>query len=199
MHCLGAEVERLDATLALLARWVCALRSRVGQVFEVLSRVSHVAHGVWFGGEVQSERQTGIQMSAEGAPGGTCRCLRQVRVGGLFQMSAGDAGRGGSSRCPRISWRDIQTSAGTRREAFAGIGAFPDVCRRRRARGFSRCPRISSWWDIQTSAGDTHGASSRCLRIAERGGPSLERSWAIVGPVFWHSREMTMYPHEVTL
>ncbi len=38
MHCLGEEVERLDAELAGLARAETALRLRLGQVLEVLSR-----------------------------------------------------------------------------------------------------------------------------------------------------------------
>jgi HAMP domain-containing protein len=41
MHCLVAEVERLDAELASLARVESALRLRLGQVMEVLSRGGH--------------------------------------------------------------------------------------------------------------------------------------------------------------
>jgi hypothetical protein len=45
MRCLGEEVERLDAELASLARVESALRLRLGQVLEVLSRGGHFELG----------------------------------------------------------------------------------------------------------------------------------------------------------
>jgi hypothetical protein len=137
MHCLGEEVERLDVALALLARWVSALRSRVGHVLEVLSRVGYVALRFLFGGEVQNElqkgsrclrgaRRAGLPDVCGSAPAGASRCVRGARRAALPDVCGSAPGE--TSRCLRGARR-----RGFSRSAERHQAGHPDVCGERRA------------------------------------------------------------------